>query len=224
MHVQTDRIKPQTLMSFSILILVFAGCTSVKHQQMQSERDTRREVYEDVRRKDAREGIRNFLSDEMIGKWEFLDIVVEERGGSEDILKAKAALTASRLKGFRLRFWKGDDTSYYYRIENLITKSYGKYTTSRHHKTDEPKRGFLRLFPITGRQIPDLFFDFAKGVHQQMLTNDGEVLSYVGIGTRVIELSVKESQLDLILDLGMVLTPNGWLQRGNIRCSFQRIE
>ena len=45
----------KTLMSFSILILVFAGCTSVEYQQMQNERDTRREAYEDTRRKDARE-------------------------------------------------------------------------------------------------------------------------------------------------------------------------
>ena len=210
--------------SFSILVLVFAGCTSAKYQQMQNERDTRREVYEDTRRKEARERSRNFLSDEMIGKWEFLGIVIEERGGSEDLLKAKAALTASRLKGFRLRFWKGDDTSYYYRIENLITKSYGKYTTGRHYKEDDPKSGVLRLFPIAGRQIPDLFFDFTKGVHQQVLTSDGEVLSFIGIGTRVIGLSVKASQLDLTLDLGMVLSPDGWLRRGKIRCSFQRIE
>ena len=159
--------------SFSILVLAFTGCTSVEYQQMQNERDTRREVYEDTRRKEASERSRNFLSDEMIGKWEFLDIVIEERGGSEDLLKAKAALTASRLKGFRLRFWKGDDTSYYYRIENLITKSYGKYTTGRHYKEDEPKSGVLRLFPIAGRQIPDLFFDFTKGVHQQVLASDG---------------------------------------------------
>lgn len=210
--------------SFCILVLAFTGCTSAKYQQMQNERDTRREVYEDTRRKEAHERIRNFLSDEMIGKWEFLDIVIEERGGSEDLLKAKAALTASRLKGFRLRFWKGDDTSYYYRIENLITRSYGKYTTGRHYKEEDPKSGVLRLFPITGRQIPDLFFDFTKGVHQQVLTSDGEVLSFIGIGTRVIGLSVKASQLDLTLDLGMVLSPNGWLRRGKIRCSFQRIE
>ncbi len=210
--------------SFSILILAFTGCASVKYQQMQDERDTRREAYEDAQRKEARERSRNFLSDDMIGEWEFLDIVVEERDGSEDLLKAKAALTASRLKGFRLRFWKGSDTSYYYRIENLITKPYGKYTTGMHYKEDKPRSGVLRLFPISGRQIPDLFFDFTKGIHQQVLTNDGEVLSFVGIGTRVIGLSVKESQLDLTLDLGMVLSPDGWLRRGNIRCSFQRIE
>ena len=224
MHFQTDRIKTKTLISFCILVLAFTGCTSAKYQQMQNERDTHREVYEDTRRKEARERSRNFLSDEMIGRWEFLDIVIEERGGSEDLLKAKAALTASRLKGFRLRFWKGDDTSYYYRIENLITKSYGKYTTGRHYKEEDPKSGVLRLFPITGRQIPDLFFDFTKGVHQQVLTSDGEVLSFIGIGTRVIGLSVKASQLDLTLDLGMVLSLNGWLRRGKIRCSFQRIE
>ena len=35
---------------------------------------------------------------------------------------------------------------------------------------------------------------------------------------------MEASQLDLVLDLGMVLSPDGWLRRGNIRCSFQRIE
>ena len=44
--------------SFGVLILVFTGCASVKYQQMQNERDTRREVYEDARRKEARGGSR----------------------------------------------------------------------------------------------------------------------------------------------------------------------
>ena len=54
------------LIAFSILVLTFTGCTSVEYQRMQNERDTRREAYEDVRRKEARE--RNFLSDDMIGE------------------------------------------------------------------------------------------------------------------------------------------------------------
>ena len=209
------------LIAFSILILVFTGCASVKSQQMQNERDTHREVYEDARRKEARD--RNFLSDDMIGEWEFLDIVIEERGGSEDILKAKAALTASRLKGFRLRFWKDSDTSYYYRIENLITKSYGKYTTGANYKEDEPRSGVLVFYPISGRHIQDLFFSFTKGVHRQVLTNNGEILT-VGIRTKMLGISMEETRLDLTLDLGMVLSPDGWLRRGKIRCSFQRIE
>lgn len=209
--------------SFSILILVFTGCASVEYQQMQHERDTRREVYEDARRQEARERSRNFLSDDMIGEWEFLDIVVEERDGSEDLLKAKAALTASRLKGFRLRFWKGSDTSYYYRIENLITKPYGKYTTGMHYKADKPRSGVLVFYPISGTRIQDIFFSFTKGVHRQVLANNGEVLT-VGIRTKMIGISMEDTQLDLTLDLGMVLSPDGWLRRGNIRCSFQRIE
>lgn len=209
--------------SFSILTLVFTGCASVKYQQMQNERDTRREVYADARRKEAGERSRNFLSNDMIGEWEFLDIVVEERNGSEDILKAKAALTASRLKGFRLRFWKGSDTSYYYRIENLITKSYGKYTTGARYQEDKPRSGILVFYPISGRRIQDLLFSFTKGVHRQVLTNNGEILT-VGIRTKEMRISVEAAQLDLELDLGMLLTPNGWLHRGNIRCSFQRIK
>lgn len=189
---------------FSILILTFTGCTSVKYQQMQNERDTRRETYEDVRRKVTRE--RNFLAGDMIGEWEFLEMVVEGSDASEDLLKAKAALTASKLKGFRLRFWKGSDTSYYYRIENLISKSYGKYVTRRVYWGDAPQTARLYLYPISGSHISDLIFNFTK------------------IRAKIVEVSVKETRLDFGLNLGMVLSPDGWLRRGNIRCSFQRIE
>ena len=189
---------------FSILILTFTGCTSVKYQQMQNERDTRRETYEDTRRKVTRE--RNFLAGDMIGEWEFLEMVVEGSDASEDLLKAKAALTASRLKGFRLRFWKGSDTSYYYRIENLISKSYGKYVTRRVYWGDAPQTARLYLYPISGSHISDLIFNFTK------------------IRAKIMEVSVKETRLDFGLNLGMVLSPDGWLRRGNIRCSFQRIE
>ena len=199
--------------SFSILILTFTGCTSVEYQRMQNERDTRREVYEDARRKKFHKRSRNVIANHMLGKWRFLELVVEERGGSEDILKAKAALAASKLKGLRLRFWKNGD-NYFYRVENLIAKSYGTYTT---------RVGHLQFHPISGSQIADLMFNFVKGTHKQVLFSDGEVHTTV-IAAKIVGVSVKKAQMDLTLDLGMVLTPNGWLQRGNIRCSFQRIE
>ena len=199
--------------SFSILILTFTSCTSVEYQRMQNERDTRREVYEDARRKKFHKRSRNVIANHMLGKWRFLELVVEERAGSEDILKAKAALAASKLEGLRLRFWKNGD-NYFYRVENLIEKSYGTYTT---------RVGHLQFHPISGSQISDLIFNFAKGTHKQQLLSDGEVHITV-IAAKIVGVSVKEAQMDLTLDLGMVLTPNGWLQRGNIRCSFQRIE
>ena len=124
--------------SFSILILTFTGCASVEYQRMQNERDTRREVYEDARRKEAVKRNRDFLSNDMLGEWEFLDLVVEEKNGSEDILRAKAALAASKLKGFRLRFWRSGDL-YYYRVENLIGKSYGTYATRSVYRGDKPQ-------------------------------------------------------------------------------------
>ena len=198
---------------FSILMLAFTGCTSVEYQQMQNERDTRREVYEDARRKKIRRRSRNLVANKMLGKWQFLELVVEERGGSEDILKAKAALTASKLEGLRLRLWKNGD-NYFYRVENLIAKSYGTYTT---------RAGHLQFHPISGSQIPDLIFNFVKGTHKQVLLSDGEVDTMM-IGAKIMGVTVKETQLDLTLDLGMVLSPDGWLRRGNIRCSFQRIE
>ena len=215
--------------SFSILILTFTSCTSVEYQRMQNERDTRREVYEDARRKEAFKRSRDFLSNDMIGKWEFLDLVVEERNASEDILKTKAALAASQLEGFRLRFWRSGDL-YYYRVENLIGKSYGTYATRIVYrgdelqiKEDEPQTASIHFYPISGSHISDRIFSFTKGVHKQILTDDGEVFT-TQMATKIMDVSLKASQMDLTLDLGMVLTPNGWLQRGNIRSSCQRIE
>ena len=216
MHFQTNRIKMKTLMSLSVMALVLAGCTSAKHQQIQNERDTRREAYEDVRRKETFKRSRDFLSDDMLGKWRFLELVVEERSGSEDILKVKAARTERKLKGLTLRFWKSGNTAYQYQIENMMSKSHGTYTT---------QSGRIIFYPTTGAQISDLLFSFAEGIHQQILLSDGEVLSTtLRTRTNVQGVSMKEKQMDLTLDLGMVLAPDGWLHRGNIRCSFERIE
>lgn len=204
------------LMSFYILILALMGCTSAKHQQMQNERDIRRGAYEEARRKETSERSRNVLSDDMLGKWRFLELVVEERGGSEDVLKVKAARTARRLKGLTLRFWKSGDTAYNYQIENLVTKSHGTYTTY----SDS-----IIFYPTTGTQISDLLFSFAEGTHMQILLNDGEILdTTLKTRTNVMGISMKEEKMDFKLDLGMLLAPNGWLHRGNIRCSFERIE
>ena len=223
MHFQTNRIKMKTLMSLSIMALVLAGCTSAKHQQIQNERDTRREAYEDVRRKETFKRSRDFLSDDMLGKWRFLELVVEERGGSEEILKVKAARVARRLKRLTLRFWKSGDTAYQYQIENMMSKTHGTYTTRTVYRGDKPKSGRIHFYPISGTQIPDLLFNFAKGIHQQVLLSDGEVLSTI-LRINIPRILMKDEEMDLTLDLGMVLAPDGWLHRGNIRCSFERIE
>ena len=222
MHFQTDRISAKILMALGVLALVLTGCTPARHQQIQNERDLLREAYEDARRKDTSKRSRDFLSDDILGKWRFLELVVEERRGSEDILKVKAARTARRLKGLTLRFWKNGD-NYTYRIENVIAKSHGTYTTRSVHRDEKPQSGSLQFYPISGSQIPDLIFDFAKGTPKQVLLGDGEVDTAM-MGTKIMRVSIKETRLDLTLDLGMVLAPNGWLHRGNIRCSFERIE
>ncbi len=223
MHFQTNRIGVKILLSLSVMTLLFMGCASVQHQGMQNERDIRREAYEDARQKDAVKRSRDFLSDDMLGKWRFLELVVEERGGSEDILKVKAARTTRRLKGLTLRFWKSSGAAYNYQIEKMMTKTYGTYTTRAVHREDKPKSGRIHFYPISGTQIPDLLFNFAKGTHQQVLLSDGEVLSTI-LKIDIPRISMKEGQMDLTLDLGMVLAPDGWLHRGNIRCSFERIE
>ena len=223
MHFQTDRISVKLLMALGVITLILTGCTSAKYQQMQNERDIRRDALEDARRKDALKRSRDFLSDDMLGQWRFLELVVEERGGSEDILKVKAARTARRLKGLTLRFWKSGDAAYNYQIKKMMTKTYGTYTTRVVHREDKPKSGRIHFYPISGTQIPDLLFNFAKGTHQQVLLSDGEVLSTI-LKIDIPKILMKEGRMDLTLDLGMVLAPDGWLHRGNIRCSFERIE
>ena len=223
MHFQTDRIGVKILMSLSFMTLILTGCPPAKHKQMQNERDILREAYEDAQRKDTSKRIRDFLSDDMLGKWRFLELVVEERGGSEDILKVKAARTARSLKGLTLRFWKNGDAAYNYQIEKMMTKTHGTYTTRTVHTEDKPKSGRIHFYPISGTKIPDLLFNFAKGIPQQVLLSDGEILSTI-LKIDTPRISMKEGQMDLTLDLGMVLTPDGWLHRGNIRCSFEQIE
>ena len=210
-------------MLFYILILVLTGCTSAKYQQMQIERDKYRAAYEDAQRKDTFKRSRDFLSDDMLGKWRFLELVVEERGGSEDILKVKAERTARRLKGLTLRFWKSGDAAYNYQIEKMMTKTHGTYTTRAVHREDKPKSGRIHFYPISGTKIPNLLFNFAKGMRQQVLLSDGETLSTI-LKIDIPRISMKEGQMDLTLDLGMILAPDGWLHRGNIRCTFERIE
>ena len=223
MHFQTDRIGLKISMSLSVMALICMGCTSAQYQQMQHERDIRREAYEDAQRKDTSKRSRDFLSDDMLGKWRFLELVVAEQGGSEDILKVKAARTARRLKGLTLRFWKSGDAAYNYQIEKMMTKTHGTYTTRAVHTEDTPKSGRIHFYPISGNQIPDLLFNFAKGIPQQVLLSDGETYSTI-LKIDIPRISMKEGQMDLTLDLGMVLSPDGWLHRGNIRCSFGRIE
>ena len=50
MHFQTDRIGLKISMSLSVMALLCMGCTSAQYQQMQHERDIRREAYEDAQR------------------------------------------------------------------------------------------------------------------------------------------------------------------------------
>ena len=213
-------------MSLSILILIFTGCISAKHQGMQNERDVGREAYEDARRKETFKRSRDFLSDDMFGKWRFLELVVEERGGSEDILKAKAARTARRLKGLTLRFWKSSNAAYNYQIENMMTKSQGTYTTGDLHGEDKPKSDTIHFNPISGTQVPDLLFNFTEGIHRQVLASFGETEEVISVDLRedLLGISMKEKQMNITVDLGMILAPDGWLHRGNIRCSFERIE
>ena len=208
------------------MVLLFTGCTTARYQQLHAEREEHREAFEAARRQDTAEQRRHVLSDDMLGRWRFLELVVEKRGGGEAILQAKAERVARRLEGFTVRFWQSGNATYSYRIENLLTHSHGRYTTRGLHNSDKPNSAGVRFYPIAGTEIPDLLFGFAAGLEKQVLLSMGSTTEVhsIKIGTGPVEISMEENQMSLVLDLGMVLGPDGWFHQGNIRCSFFRIE
>ena len=73
------------LSTFTVIILVFTGCTSVEYQTMQNERDRLRAAHEDALRKHDPRQLETALTDKLIGRWQFLDMEVAEGDVSEEI-------------------------------------------------------------------------------------------------------------------------------------------
>ena len=62
----------------TILALVFVGCTSLPYQELQQERKSSIESYEDARMKYDPEKIKSEIKAQLVGKWRLMNIEVEK--------------------------------------------------------------------------------------------------------------------------------------------------
>ena len=190
------------LTALSVLILIFAGCTSAKYQQMQRERDTRRAAYEDARRKNDWLTLKDTLEREVLGTWQFLNIEVLESDLSDEIKTAAVALATLNRKGLTIRFFQENNIRFYELNKGNINAS-GEFT--------------IRIERIAEKLIPLLKLDRDKGMAPE------EVI-FSRPGLRRTLISIEQDRLYLTVGYGQLLTPAGWAQIGGSRYSFKRIK
>jgi len=191
------------LMLFSILILALTSCTSAKYQKMQNERQRLREAYEDARRENNKLTLKNALYEEVLGTWQFLGIEVLEGDTSEEILAAKTAMTSASRKNLTFRFFE-HNTIYWYEGNNGSINLSGEFTITI-NRIAERLYPFLKLSRGSGMAPPEF-----------LINAPGNDLS--------VGMSVKADRLYLLFYGQMLLSPEGWIQRGGLRCVFKKIE
>ena len=197
------------LTTFGLIILVFAGCTSVEYQQMQNERERLRAAYEEARIKNDRQTVKNTLEREVLGKWQFLDIEVLESDLSNEIASAAAALTKSSRKNLTIRFFEQNGVRFY-EGENSGIKVSGEFVV----KVD-------RIAEILYSKI---HLNQGSGVTPgEFLFNNAKVFNGPPEASSVL-ISVQDDQLYLTLGAGASLTLEGWAQNDGIRYSFKRLK
>lgn len=189
------------LMSFSVLILIFTGCTSAKYQQMQKERDVRRAAYEDARRKNDWRMLKDTLERAVLGTWQFLDIEVLESDLSDEIKRAAVELAVLNRKNLTIRFFQENNIHFYELNKGNINAS-GEFT--------------IRIERIAEALIPLLKLDRDKGMAPEEVIFNRPAL-------RRILISIEQDRLYLTVGYGQLLTPVGWAQIDGSRYSFKRI-
>ena len=194
------RIK--ILTSLSILILIFAGCTSVEYQQMQNERDQLRAVYEESRREKDILTLKNTLAREIQGTWQFLDIELLEGDLSNEIKTAAVALAALSRKDLTIRFFEQSNVRFY-EGNNGSTNVAGEWS--------------IAVMRITEELIPLVKLDRDSGIAPEKFLFNRQRVSQTLI-------SVQDDRLYLTVGYGQLLTPAGWAQVGGSRYSFKRIK
>lgn len=186
----------------NILILAFAGCTRVKYQQIQSERDRLRHAYEDARRKIDRRSFKNALERKVLGTWQFLGIEVLESDLSNEIQTAAVALAALEREHLTIRFFEQNNIRFY-NLKNGSDSTSGEF--------------IVRVGKVAEELIPTLHLSHDSGIAP------GEALfSRSRLGRALV--SVQDDRLYLTVGYGQLLTPNGWAQVGGSRYSFKRIK
>ena len=200
------------LTAFSLLILmVFAGCTSVEYQKMQNEREQLRAAYEEARLKNDSRSVKNTLARDILGTWQFLRIEVLESDLSNEVVRAAVALDEASRKNLTIRFFEQNGIRFY-----------------------EGNNGGIRItgeFSIYVERIaevlyPELCMNQSSGIKPgAFLFSERSAGIFGGLpGTSDVLISVQGDQLHLILGAGSHLTTEGWAQSDGIRYSFKRIK
>ena len=203
---------------FSMLMLVFAGCTSARYQEMQSERDKLRAAHEDARRRTDPRPMEDNLTQGLLGTWQFLDIEVAEGDLSEELAALKYELQATARQNLRIEFFMDQNVFRRYRGKNgdvEVTGSF-KISTKRYGDALFP---YLRVFRDTGERFPEFISGVPPNVRDTPDNASMQLVPWNWIG-----ISVTKERLSLTLFGVMELTPNGWAQSRGVRCTFKRIE
>ena len=206
------------LTTFSFVILVFAGCTSVQYQEMQNERNRLRAAHEDAVRKHDPRQLETALTDKLMGTWQFLDMEVAEGDVSEEIAALKYKRHARARQNLTLDFFMDRNVFRRYRGKIGDTEVTGSFKISSRRYGDE-SFPYLRVFRDTGLPL----YDFLTNMSTSRLKNQDNV-SMRAAEDNWLGVSVTDDKLYLTMYGKMELTPNGWARSGGIRCIFQRIE
>ena len=208
----------KVLTIFSLLILAFAGCTSAKYQEMQSERDRLRAAHEDAVRKTDPRPTQNDLTQKLLGRWQFLNIEVAEGDLSEEVSALKYELHATARENLTLEFFIDQNVYRRYRGKNGGTAVAGSFKIDSRHYGDT-MIPYLRVFRDTGEPFPE----FISGAPpNRLVTKDSASVQYLPMNW--LGISVTEDSLELTLYGVMEMTPNGWAQSRGVRCTFKRMK
>ena len=203
---------------FTLLMLVFAGCTNAKYQEMQNERNSVRAAFEEARRKHDPRTMELALTDELLGTWELLSLEVEEGDVSEKMAALKYDIHATARKNLTLEFFMYRNVFRRYRGKNGETEVTGSFKISplRYGAELSPH---LRVFRDTGETLPR----FISGMAENRLETESVSMNISPL-SNWLGISVTEDRLHIILYGAMQLTPNGWAQSGGVRCTFKRVK
>lgn len=187
---------------------------------MQAERDQLLKNYENLREEHSELKIKTGITDTVLGKWQFLNLEVEESAAVENVAETKAALRALDLKNLTLEFSE-EKGIYNYSGKNGATEIFGQFTVFTIRYGDEPFP-FIRFLRRSGPDMAQLLFAVNPSSKS---SGPSGLTSAQGLSTaKEISISVTEDRLYLTMHGKMQLGPTGWVQSGGMRCYFGRVE